>query len=259
MVDWKQIENKWQTRWAEASAFETDPDPDKPKYYLTVAYPYPNSPQHIGHGRTYTLTDVHARHMRMSGYNVLYPMAWHYTGTPLFAMVERLKEKDPALIETFTKLYNIPKRKLKQLETPTAMADYFANEIQTGMKKIGYSIDWRRTFTTVDPYYQQVHRVAVRQAPPEGLHHTGKPPSRLVPTLRQPSRPTRHHRRQGARDRGVHTHQVQEWRHRLPSRHPPPRDRLRRHQHVAKPRRPLRRGRRRRRDVDRQRRGSEEA
>ena len=52
MVEWKQIEEKWQKRWADAHAFETDPDPAKPKFYLTVAYPYPNSPQHIGHGRT---------------------------------------------------------------------------------------------------------------------------------------------------------------------------------------------------------------
>lgn len=155
MVDWKTLEKKWQTRWAEASAFETDPDPEKPKYYLTVAYPYPNSPQHIGHGRTYTLTDVHARYMRMRGYNVLFPMAWHFTGTPLFAMVERLKEHDPALVDTFLNLYGIPEKKLKDLETPVSMATYFANEIKGGMKKIGYSIDWRRTFTTVDPYYSK--------------------------------------------------------------------------------------------------------
>jgi len=155
MVDWKQIEEKWQKRWAEAKIFETDPDPQKPKYYLTVAYPYPNSPQHIGHGRTYTLTDVHARYMRMHGYNVLFPMAWHYTGTPLFAMVERLKEKDPALLETFLNLYNIPKRKLKSLEDPISMAGYFAEEIKHGMQRIGYSVDWRREFTTVDEYYHR--------------------------------------------------------------------------------------------------------
>jgi leucyl-tRNA synthetase len=155
MIDWNKNEKKWQTRWDEAAAYETDPDPTKPKYYLTVAYPYPNSPQHIGHGRTYTLTDVHARHMRMRGYNVLLPMAWHFTGTPLFAMVERLKERDPALVDTFLNLYAIPKAKLKQLETPESMATYFANEIKAGMKKIGYSIDWRRTFTTVDPYYSK--------------------------------------------------------------------------------------------------------
>jgi leucyl-tRNA synthetase len=178
MVDWKQIEEKWQTRWAEAKAFETDPDPDKPKFYLTVAYPYPNSPQHIGHGRTYTLTDVHARYKRMHGYNVLLPMAWHYTGTPLFAMVERLKEKDPALLDTFLNLYNIPKRKLKSLENPIAMAEYFAQEIKHGMQRIGYSIDWRREFTTVDEYYHkfiewQFEKLRQRGYITQGSHPVG--------------------------------------------------------------------------------------
>ncbi|MCB2171607.1 leucine--tRNA ligase [archaeon] len=155
MVEWKQIEAKWQKRWAEAHAFDTDPDPEKPKFYLTVAYPYPNSPQHIGHGRTYTLTDVHARFQRMHGYNVLLPMAWHFTGTPLFAMVERLKERDPSLLDTFLNLYNIPESKLPELEDPVSMATYFAMEIKHGMQRIGYSMDWRREFTTVDPIYSK--------------------------------------------------------------------------------------------------------
>jgi leucyl-tRNA synthetase len=155
LVEWKQIEEKWQKRWAEAKAFETDPDPAKPKFYLTVAYPYPNSPQHIGHGRTYTLTDVHARFKRMHGYNVLLPMAWHFTGTPLFAMVERLKERDQSLLDTFLNLYNIPESKLPELEHPVAMATYFANEIRNGMKRMGFSMDWRRQFTTIDPIYSK--------------------------------------------------------------------------------------------------------
>ena len=155
MVEWKQIEEKWQKRWAEAKAFETDPDPAKPKFYLTVAYPYPNSPQHIGHGRTYTLTDVHARFQRMHGYNVLLPMAWHFTGTPLFAMVERLKDREPGILDTFLNLYNIPESKLPELEDPVAMATYFAMEIKHGMQRIGYSMDWRREFTTIDPIYSK--------------------------------------------------------------------------------------------------------
>jgi len=155
MVNWQQIEEKWQKRWAEARAFESDPDPARPKYYLTVAYPYPNSPQHIGHGRTYTLTDVHARYMRMQGYNVLFPMAWHFTGTPVIAMVDRLKKGDGELLDTFLNVYNVPKDRLPELETPLGMARYFAGEIQNGMKRIGFSIDWRRVFTTVDPYYSK--------------------------------------------------------------------------------------------------------
>ena len=155
MVDWKEIEEKWRDRWDEAGAFETDPDPEMPKYYLTVAYPYPNAPQHIGHGRTYTLTDVHARYMRMRGYNVLFPMAFHYTGTPVIAMVDRLKERDPDLLDTFRNIYNVPEENLHELETPVGMARYFAEEIKAGMKLMGFSIDWRREFTTIDFYYSK--------------------------------------------------------------------------------------------------------
>ncbi len=182
MVEWKNIEEKWQKRWADAKAFNTNPDPTKPKYYLTVAYPYPNSPQHIGHGRTYTLTDVHARYQRMHGKNVLLPMGWHFTGTPLFAMVERLKALDPIILNTFLNLYNIPEEKLPELEDPIAMATYFAMEIKHGMQRIGYSIDWRREFTTVDGYYSkfiewQFEKLREKGYITQGSHPVGWCPS----------------------------------------------------------------------------------
>ncbi|MEM3577157.1 MAG: leucine--tRNA ligase [Candidatus Bathyarchaeia archaeon] len=151
----KKIEEKWQKRWEEAKIFEANPDPAKPKYFITVAYPYPNSPQHIGHARTYTLADVHARYMRMRGYNVLLPMAFHYTGTPVLAMAKRLAENDEELIKDFVNVYKIPKEKLKELTDPLNMARYFHQEIKEGMKKIGFSIDWRREFTTIDPQYNR--------------------------------------------------------------------------------------------------------
>jgi leucyl-tRNA synthetase len=151
----KAIEEKWQGKWEKAKIFEADPDPKKPKYFITVAYPYPNSPQHIGHGRTYTLADVHARYMRMRGYNVLLPMAFHYTGTPVLAMAKRLADNDKNLIHDFIKVYKIPEEKLKELTDPMAMAWHFHQEIKTGMKEIGYSIDWRCEFTTIDPHYNR--------------------------------------------------------------------------------------------------------
>jgi leucyl-tRNA synthetase len=151
----KQIEEKWQKRWEEAKIFEANPDPSKPKFFITVAYPYPNSPQHIGHARTYTLADVYARYMRMRGYNVLLPMAFHYTGTPVLAMAKRLAENDEELINDFVSVYKVPREKLKELTSALAMARYFHEEIKEGMKRIGYSIDWRREFTTIDPQYNR--------------------------------------------------------------------------------------------------------
>ncbi len=151
----RQIEHKWQKKWEEARIFEANPDPKKPKYFVTVAYPYPNSPQHIGHGRTYTLADVHARYMRMRGYNVLLPMAFHYTGTPVLAMSKRLATGDEDLIGDFVNVYKVSKEKLEEFVEPFNMARYFHEEIKTGMKEIGYSIDWRREFTTIDPHYNR--------------------------------------------------------------------------------------------------------
>ncbi|MFB0543933.1 MAG: class I tRNA ligase family protein, partial [Candidatus Bathyarchaeia archaeon] len=155
MVDWAEIERKWQRRWEEEGIFEADPEPGRKKFYITVAYPYPNSPQHIGHGRTYTLTDVHARYLRMRGYNVLLPMAFHYTGTPVLAMTKRLREGDKELIETLLEVWKVPEEDFPRLEEPLGMASYFHEEIKQGMKEIGYSIDWRREFTTIDPQYSK--------------------------------------------------------------------------------------------------------
>src|SRR3970040_3104387 len=110
-INWKEIEAKWRQKWNENKDFETNPN-DKPKKFITVSYPYPNSPQHIGHGRTYTLADVHARYMRMQGYNVLFPMGFHYTGTPILAMSKRVAAKDQELIDAFTNIYKVPKEQI---------------------------------------------------------------------------------------------------------------------------------------------------
>ncbi|MEM3550731.1 MAG: leucine--tRNA ligase [Candidatus Bathyarchaeia archaeon] len=174
----KKIEEKWQKRWDEAKVFEANPDPSRRKFYVTVAYPYPNSPQHIGHARTYTLADVYARYMRMQGYNVLLPMAFHYTGTPVLAMAKRLAENDQDLIDDFVNVYKVPRDKLKDLTDPLAMAQYFHQEIKEGMKKIGYSIDWRREFTTIDPQYNrfiewQFHKLRENGYIKRGSHPVG--------------------------------------------------------------------------------------
>ncbi len=153
-MDWIALEEKWRRKWEEEKYFETDPNNNK-KFFVTVAYPYPNSPQHVGHGRTYTLADVHARFMRMLGYNVLFPMGFHYTGTPILGMARRVQDNDVKLLETFRNLYKVPDDKIREFTEPVKIADYFHQEIKTGMIEMGYSIDWRREFTTIDPVYSK--------------------------------------------------------------------------------------------------------
>ncbi len=122
---------------------------------MTAAFPYPNSPLHLGHGRTYTITDTYARYLRMKGYNVLFPMGFHYTGTPILTMAEQIAAGDKELIDLMINVYDVPPEDIEKLKDPLSLARYFHNDAKNAMNEMGYSIDWRREFTTIDPEFKQ--------------------------------------------------------------------------------------------------------
>ncbi|MGI0097623.1 MAG: class I tRNA ligase family protein, partial [Nitrosopumilaceae archaeon] len=184
-LDWSGIEKKWRQRWIETKQFEADPN-KKEKKFITVAYPYPNSPQHIGHGRTYTIADVHARYYRMKGYNVLFPMGFHYTGTPILGMARRVQEGDKELIEAFRTLYKVSEQNVKEFSEPVKIASYFHQEIKSGMLEMGYSIDWRREFTTIDPVYNKFIEWQFRKLKNKNLVIQGSHPVGWCPKDQNP-------------------------------------------------------------------------
>ncbi len=162
MIDFAKIEKKWQKRWKRDKIFEADPIPKKKKFFLTVPYPYTNGALHIGHGRTYTMGDLIARYKRMQGYNVLFPMASHMTGTPILGIVERIKAGDKVAIEQYKRdlrLYFDTEEEvdaqLAKFTDPWVTASFFAKVISQDFDALGYSIDWRRKFTTGDKEYSK--------------------------------------------------------------------------------------------------------
>ena len=186
-INWKELEAKWKSRWNKEHLFEADYDnTNKKKYFITVAFPYPNSPQHIGHGRTYSLADVHARYMRMKGYNVLFPMGFHYTGTPILAMSKRVIAEDQDLIGTFKNLYNVPENIIKSFIEPENIAKFFHHEIKLGMQDMGYSIDWRREFTTIDMLYSKFITWQFKTLQKKGLIVQGSHPVGWCPYDKNP-------------------------------------------------------------------------
>ena len=185
-LDWAKVGEKWRKKWSEGRIFESETQPHTKKYFLTVAYPYPNSPQHVGHGRTYTLADVHARYKRMKGYNVLFPMGFHYTGTPIVSMSQRIKTNDLELIETFEQIYKIPDEVISSFKEPKKIADFFHEEIKQGMNEMGYSIDWRREFTTIDTAYSKFISWQFRNLRKKGLIVQGSHPVGWCPQDQNP-------------------------------------------------------------------------
>ncbi len=184
MVNWREIDEKWQESWRKEKIFEAEPG-ERHKFYLTVAYPYVSGPMHIGHGRTYTIPDVIARYKRMRGFNVLFPMAYHFTGTPIVGAAKRVVRRDPSFMKVLTERFKVPKEELSSFETPSHFAEHFARDgdlsYKKGMTWLGYSIDWRREFTTIDSHYSKFITWQYHKIQDSGLIVKGKHPVKWCP------------------------------------------------------------------------------
>jgi len=151
----KHIEEKWQKKWDNAKIFEANPNLEKKKIFVTFPYPYMNGPLHVGHTFTASRVDVYARFKRMQGYNVLWPWAWHWTGQPLLGASQRVAKGDQEYIRVLRDVDGVPKKELEKFIDPLYMAQYYTNDGRVAVKKIGFSVDWRREFTTEMPSYHK--------------------------------------------------------------------------------------------------------
>ncbi len=126
--DFKQIESKWQQKWAADDMYRAD-DAKKPNYYCLEMFPYPSGNLHMGHVRNYSIGDVIARFKTMHGYNVLHPMGWDSFGLP--AENAAIKHGIPPAKWTRENIANMKRQ----------------------FKALGLSFDWDREVTTCLPDY----------------------------------------------------------------------------------------------------------
>src|SRR6516164_2420293 len=77
------LEQKWTARWEESGVYRFDRTrPRDQVFSIDTPPPTVSGSLHIGHVFSYTQTDVVARHQRMRGKNVFYPMGWDDNGLP---------------------------------------------------------------------------------------------------------------------------------------------------------------------------------
>ncbi len=177
---------KWSEKWLKEKVFEANPNKDMKKFFITAAFMYPNGPIHIGHGRTYLVADIIARFKRMQGYNTLFPMGFHYTGTPIISMAEAIASGDKELIEFFRDVYEVPEGDIEKMSDPLYLARYFHRISKEVMHLFGLSIDWRREFTTIDPEFRsfihwQFLKLYEKKLIEKGTHPVGWCPRHEMP------------------------------------------------------------------------------
>lgn len=128
--NFREIEQKWQTYWANHHIFKTNNHSSKPKFYVLDMFPYPSGAGlHVGHPLGYIAGDIFARYKRLQGFNVLHPMGFDAYGLPA----------EQYAIETG--------------QHPAITTEKNAKRYREQLDKLGLSFDWDREIKTCDPHY----------------------------------------------------------------------------------------------------------
>jgi len=124
----KEIEKKWQQRWAEQKLYEVqDTVEGKENHYVLVEFPYPSGDLHVGHWDAFAVPDIYARMKRMQGYNVLYPIGFDAFGLP----AENAAIKNGA--------------------DPAEWTQQNIDRMRGQLKQMGNMFDWSREIAACDP------------------------------------------------------------------------------------------------------------
>lgn len=157
-------------RWQETGVYTFDPKDDGTIYAVDTPPPTVSGFLHLGHVYSYSHADFMARFWRMNGRNVFYPMGYDDNGLP----TERLVERQLG----FT---------AEQLGRPAFIQQCLeiSTEIERGYeelwKRLGLSVDWSRTYRTIDDESRRTAQFSFLELTERGLTYRQSAPTIWCP------------------------------------------------------------------------------
>ena len=122
------IESRWQSAWREASAFAAPaPGDERKPAYVFAGCPFTSGDAHMGHIRSYTIADAHARFLRARGRGVLFSLGFDSFGLPA-----ELEAQSRGI-------------------APQEWVARCCERMRGQFEALGYSCDWERTFVSSEP------------------------------------------------------------------------------------------------------------
>ncbi len=144
--DFTLTEKKWQDYWKENGIFKFEPKDGRPKYLIDTPPPTISGPNlHTGHMFSYTQIDVIARHKRMSGFDVYFPMGFDNNGLPSGRYVQKKYNLHPDT----TSREELTQKVLTEMEN---IQPIYANLFNS----LGFSCELDNYYTTISKESQKI-------------------------------------------------------------------------------------------------------
>lgn len=173
----KGLEAKWGAVWERDGLYRFDASRRREEVFsIDTPPPTVSGALHVGHVFSYTHTDTVARYQRMTGREVFYPMGWDDNGLPTERRVQNYYGVvcDPSL--PYNAAFEPPPdagrpKALRRREPISVSRPNFIElceqltendeqVFESLFRRIGLSVDWTRTYSTIDAHCRRVSQLA---------------------------------------------------------------------------------------------------
>jgi valyl-tRNA synthetase len=184
-----EAESKWQEFWEDKKVYQFDTNSKRENnFIIDTPPPTVSGSLHIGHVFSYTQTDIIARHQRMLGKNIFYPMGWDDNGLPTERRVQNLfgikcdpyveydSEWKPAKVSKVTRNQKPVSRKnfLEACQLQTAEDEV---KYEALWRNLGLSVDWNQTYETVNDHSAKVSQYSFLDLVDKGYAYNYEAPT----------------------------------------------------------------------------------
>ncbi|MBN2177242.1 MAG: valine--tRNA ligase [Demequinaceae bacterium] len=170
------LDDRWNDAWEAQGLYRFDATkPREAVYSIDTPPPTVSGSLHVGHVFSYTHTDLVARYKRMRGSEVFYPMGWDDNGLPTERRVQNYYgvRCDPSLPydPDFTPPHAGDTKSIKSADQqPISRRNFIElcetltaedeKQFEALWRHLGLSVDWSRTYQTIDDSAQAVAQQA---------------------------------------------------------------------------------------------------
>ncbi len=171
------LEAKWDADWEASGIYRFDASrPRSEVFSVDTPPPTVSGSLHVGHVFSYTHTDIIARYQRMADKAVFYPMGWDDNGLPTERRVQNYYgvRCDPSMpydpdfaappdagrpsVVAKRRTISVSRPNFIELCEELTAADEKAFE--NLFRRIGLSVDWTRTYATIDAHCRRISQLA---------------------------------------------------------------------------------------------------